>query len=1116
MARIISPLEGGDPLAKAEETLEGTVTVLFTDVQGSTELRTSRGDDAAHRILRAQEDLVRHQVEAHSGREVKALGDGFMVAFGSARRAVQCAVAIQRAIHDYNHEHPDDEVHVRIGLNSGEVSEEDGDLFGAAVNAASRVAAKAKGGEVLVAGVVKQLAGKVPEVDFVDRGRFRLKGFDERWQLFQLAWEEDHDHASAQVSAAAPDRTPLVARDSERAELFGALDAAQKSQPSVLLLGGEPGVGKTRLASEALAEADRRGFRTFVGRSYESEGTPPYQPFIEVMEMALANLPPEVLRRDLGDSAGEVARLLPELRQRFDDIPPSLDLPPEQERRYLFNSVRDFIARAAETQPICVLFDDMHWADEASLLLFEHIAQHLAGLPIMIIGTYRDVELDMGRPLARTLDALVRQRLVKRLAIHRLDQAGVEAMIAGIGGQDPPPSLVEAIFGETEGNPFFVEEVFRHLLESGQLLDASGAWRADLVIGELDVPESVRLVIGRRLERLDAGTRQALSAAAVIGRAFSLTLLSAMTEDLGDDAIFDALDEAERAQLLTSTAQGRDVAFTFAHELIRQTLLGELSTLKRQRLHKQVADAIERVYADGIEARAAELGYHLIAAGAAADRGKTAHHLTVAGERAMESAAFSDAARYFENALAVVAAGDLPRRARALAGLGTANRAMGHWDESRARMAEAVDLYEELGDAEAVGLACSDMALAFGWAWRWEDSLLAAGRGLAALGDAKSATRARLLALSGLIVSLAGNFDAGEAMTTEALELAEELDDPIALGYARGVRAIHHWGHMQLRQSVELGERALAGAREQGLLWPLVDTGTFVAFSHTMLGNRADVDRILDEVDEVAPRIGHLQAFNLSRRVRFFGHYSTSADGLRAYADDDLVQVQDLEGEWLKDTYANQGLGAFWQGDWEAAEAFYRKSIDEMKRGQPWVWNGVYTGLLINLLAYEGKRDEALALAREVQTDLPQLGKPAPLGAWGLVVVLIEGFAILGEKEQAHGLYPLAVEAIAQGAHWVYGRSSEMAAGIAATAGEDWDAAARHFEAALAFLAVQPRFTEDIDTRRFYAIMLLERGGPGDAVRAARLLQEALAIAEAAGAPRAVEVLRSLLERAGS
>lgn len=196
--------------AATEEVLEGTITVLFTDVQGSTEMRNQRGDEAAGSILRAQSDLVSHQIEAHAGRAVKALGDGFMVAFASARKAVACAVAIQKAIHENNHKNPDREVHGRIGLNSGEVSQQDGDLFGAAVNAAARVAAKAKGDQILVTGVVKQLAGKVAEAEFIDRGRFRLKGFDDRWQLFEVAWTAATEQKAGPHHL--PERAPFVGR----------------------------------------------------------------------------------------------------------------------------------------------------------------------------------------------------------------------------------------------------------------------------------------------------------------------------------------------------------------------------------------------------------------------------------------------------------------------------------------------------------------------------------------------------------------------------------------------------------------------------------------------------------------------------------------------------------------------------------------------------------------------------------------------------------------------------------------------------------------------------------------------------------------------------------------
>ncbi|GAG39258.1 unnamed protein product, partial [marine sediment metagenome] len=243
-------------------------------------------------------------------------------------------------------------------------------------------------------------------------------------------------------------------------------------------------------------------------------------------------------------------------------------------------------------------------------------------MPLLIVGTYRDVELDVARPLARALEEFLRQRLAHDLALKRLPEAGVEAMLRALSGQQPPAMLVQAVYSETEGNPFFVEEVFHHLAAEGKLLDTEGRWRSDLSIGELEVPRGVRLVIGRRLERVSEDCRRVLTTAAVIGRGFSFELLEALGE-VEVDMLLDAVDEAERAHLITSAGDGPEARFTFAHELVRQTLLSGLSLPRRQRMHLRVAEAMERVYARALEEHAADLAHHLYQAGTAADPQKT-------------------------------------------------------------------------------------------------------------------------------------------------------------------------------------------------------------------------------------------------------------------------------------------------------------------------------------------------------------------------------------------------------------------------------------------------------------------------------------------------------------
>lgn len=298
-----------------------TVTVLFTDVIGSVELRTSRGDESAHRIMEAHFDLVRRQIEQCSGQEIKTIGDSFMVAFASARSAVNCAVAVQRALAEHNNANPDEQVQVRIGVNTGEAIQKEGDLFGAAVDAAARVMSKAAGGQILVSEHTRGVIGTGEDVVLLDRGPFWLKGFPERWRLYEVLWQEEKISTSV-VLPHIGYRTPFVGREDERADLRRYLDSARGGQGSLVMIGGEPGVGKTRITEELVAEARRHGFLTLTGHCYEMEGAPPYIPFVEIIESAVRVVRPDNLLNLLGDAAPEAAKLMPQLRQQFPDIPP--------------------------------------------------------------------------------------------------------------------------------------------------------------------------------------------------------------------------------------------------------------------------------------------------------------------------------------------------------------------------------------------------------------------------------------------------------------------------------------------------------------------------------------------------------------------------------------------------------------------------------------------------------------------------------------------------------------------------------------------------------------------------------------------------------------------------
>src|SRR5919108_1095663 len=248
---------------------EGAVTVLFTDVEGSTDLRTRLGDEVADALLHMHEEIVRDRVTHHGGREIKSLGDGFMVAFGAPRKAISCAIEIQRALEDRNRTNPGREIRIKIGINAGEVNEIAGDLMGAAVNAASRIAGKARGGQILIANVVKDLAGARPDLSYVDRGLFWLKGFPERWRLFEVLRRAAGP--VQELTAPVLGKTAFVGRDAERADLRRFVEAAASGSGTLVMIGGEPGVGKTRISEEVCEEAATRGMMAIVGHCVETE-----------------------------------------------------------------------------------------------------------------------------------------------------------------------------------------------------------------------------------------------------------------------------------------------------------------------------------------------------------------------------------------------------------------------------------------------------------------------------------------------------------------------------------------------------------------------------------------------------------------------------------------------------------------------------------------------------------------------------------------------------------------------------------------------------------------------------------------------------------------------------
>ncbi|HYN33107.1 MAG TPA: AAA family ATPase [Ilumatobacteraceae bacterium] len=667
-----------------QEIPEGTVTVLFTDLVESTRLNQALGDDAARQIGRQVEEMARAAVASNRGALIKEMGDGLMAAFASARRAIAAAREMQVQMRHLHRNGLDASVEMRIGLHTGEVIDEDGDLHGETVIIAKRIEGLAPPGGILASETVHGVLGTARD-ELIDQGAADLKGIDAEWRLYLVPLPDEEDIESA---LADNEPSPYVGRVTERERLRTMVEAAFAGRGGMVLIGGAPGVGKSRLAREAASMAERLGMAVYTGNCLDMESPPPYQPTIDHLEQAARGASPEGFRTALGVNAPEIAKLLPSLRQRYDDIPAAPDLTPEQERRYMLHGVGEFIERAADNQPMVLTFEDLHWADESTLLLLRHLGGLAGSIPVLVIGTFRDDELEPGRPLTTAIGPLFRDVGAVDLRPRLLSVDEVRTLLTARAGSDAPPELVKLVYSETQGNPFFTEELFRHLRDSGRIFDADGTWRSGFEIGDTEVPQGVRLVIGRRLDQLGPEHRKMLASAAVIGRTFTFNALAAISSADEDD-LFDALEAAERSHVIEELPADHPADYLFVQEQIRQTLVGELSLARRQRIHLRIADAMEQLGTGS----PAELAHHLQSAGSSAPTERTVDALVAAAAQNMNALAFEDALRQLDTAVSLIGDGDgrfdLRRtQARALRGAGRVDEALAVLDDELRRTSD--------------------------------------------------------------------------------------------------------------------------------------------------------------------------------------------------------------------------------------------------------------------------------------------------------------------------------------------------------------------------------------------------------------------------------------------
>ncbi|WP_156669461.1 BTAD domain-containing putative transcriptional regulator, partial [Mycobacterium sp. E3339] len=585
------------PAAQQFSSVTRAVTFLLTDIEGSTAAWEADAQAMAVALAR-HDELVEQVVTSRGGRLIKTRGEGdatFSV-FERPSAAAAAAIELQDAIvHEpWALREP---MRIRVALHTGEVELRDGDYFGRAVNRAARLRSLAAGGQILCSGATAELViDSLPDdVVLADLGTRQLRNLARPEHVFELrlhAAEEPGEDAPTEAPLERPSlpavlggRGPFVGRGDELERLSTAWHTALAGGTNAMLIAGEPGVGKTRLAGEWSRQAYDQGALVIYGRCDEDLGAP-YQPFAEALRSLVPCLGAGALRGLRGVEA--LLTLVPGLIDVLPDVSAPTRADPDTERYALFDAVVGLLAMASASAPVVLILDDLHWAAKPTLLLLRHLLRFGEHARVQIIGTYRSTDLDRSHPLAAMLADLHRDGTANRLALSGLDEEDVTAYVAEAGYNDE--ELARALASVTGGNPFFLIEALRHVDESG------GRW------DQSTLPQGVREAVSRRLSRLPAEANKALAAAAVVGSRFALELVERV---VGDDLV-DAFDEACKAGIVIEEAGGR---YRFNHAIVRQSLLAELPSVRRMRLHQRIATTLEdQPGAD--DELLAELAYH--------------------------------------------------------------------------------------------------------------------------------------------------------------------------------------------------------------------------------------------------------------------------------------------------------------------------------------------------------------------------------------------------------------------------------------------------------------------------------------------------------------------------
>ena len=1057
-------------------------------------------------------------------------------AFQRAGNALDAAIDAQRRLQAEPWPEPV-ALRVRMALHTGETQERDGNYFGQPVNRAARLLGAAQGGQIVVSGATADVMGHHPQAELVDIGEHMLRGVPRTMRLCLVTapglGDTDGDRRSAEFTPitrdvrsnvgrdavaiatpgseansaevlasvaaqlndvyastvrryrgpplppalAAASTSPMIGRSGDIARGRLLLDAVSSGDSGVLVVVGETGIGKTRLAAAIALESAARGFVVLHGHC-EEDLRAPHQPMVEALDPWLALCPDVALARFLEHRACELVRLWPQLAGRLSSPLPS-DGEPETQRWRLFEAISRLVATIASERPVLFVFDDVQWAEPATMLGLRHLIEaRLAGVGVVVTIRSDEPKADTGS-VVELFSAIPH---VQTSTLSGLDTGEVSDLIASRTGRPASDALTLRLEQDTDGNPFFLIAVLSHLDELALLPQPGAGWVPAEQLEVAGVPEGVRAVVQRRLGRLSIGERQVVVTAAVAGHVFAATIVGAVL-GLGLDAAIEALEGAIRGGLIREQGPG---TFAFAHSLVRQTAITNMSLTRRARLHWRIAEELERQSPHG-SATAAEIAYHY-ASGAAAgsdigDSATVARTSLAAGDDALQRVAFDEAATHFRAALVAIErmGPDPDLRYRVLTSLGHTLNALADPESAEPNWAQAADVAAQANDPERLFAAI----LGYGYVSRVSDDVnfvRLLDHLLDIVGTDDSPVRASALGWRAMPISLAGlsaPAQADPAMADEAVAMARRTGDGDALALTLRSRLLLNaqapdaWA--MLRDADELAR--LGGAHSEAMRWDHTGESRLLVRALLRLGRRAEAEAHLAKAHQEAERSGLRMA---SHNALILESALATAEG--RFADGKRLAAEAASTAGRRTTQVGLAFNAqilasrMEQGRLEEVISGLRQLDGSEVLLRAW------RAMLAGALADTGEHAAALALLEQLVDD-ETFGYPRDHG-WSLTIRhLPEVCRQLGDRRRAATLLPhvrpwtgqLLVVGVGVS---IEGASDRSIGHLLATLGQldEADAAytaAANMEQSAGFPALTAR------TRYWHAVALLEREREG-------------------------------------